>query len=492
VFTREELLSAAATTPVGGALPETFPGAATDSRTVEPGGLFVALRGAAMDGHRFIPDAVRRGAGAILCAREDEEARAQGVTQLVVTDPLATLHRLAREHLTCQPGTVVVGVAGSNGKTSVKEAVAALLGRLAPTLKTTGNLNTETGVPVSLLRLRPEHRYAVIEMGAQTVGEVALLCRVAPPRIGVVTVVGPEHLEFFGSMENVIRAEGEIIDALPPDGLAVLNADDPHVRAMAGRTTARIVTYGRSPDADVRATEIGGDTLRGRCFTLVAGGEHARVQLSLPGEHAVTTALAAAAVALSCGLPLADVAAGLEALRPAKRRGEVMRGANGSTLIDDSYNANRQSAEAAIATLHGANARQAGQGGGRRWFVFGDMLELGTASPGEHAGVGTAVAEAGLDELVLVGQDAAATAQAALRAGMPAERVHLFAAPLAAREALSQARMEAARYVRERLRPGDIVLVKGSLGVGMDAVVAALVDAGDLSAPPGRGFAPDH
>jgi UDP-N-acetylmuramoyl-tripeptide--D-alanyl-D-alanine ligase len=362
-------------------------------------------------------------------------------------------------------------VAGSNGKTSVKEAIAALLARLAPTLKTAGNLNTETGVPVCLLRLTPEHRYAVIEMGAQTVGEVALLCRVAPPRIGVVTVIGPEHLEFFGSLENVIQAEGEIVEALPADGIAVLNADDPHVRSMDRRTQAHVVSYGRSPRADVRALRISGDTLRGLRFTLAVGDERARVQLHLPGEHAVTTALAAAAAALACGMQLPQIALALAELRPAKRRGEIKRGANGATLVDDSYNANRQSAEAAITTLRGAKPCA----GGRRWFVFGDMLELGAYSLAEHAAVGVAAAT-GLDELALVGQDVRATAEAALRAGMPAERVHLFAAPLADREALSRARLEAARYVRERVGPCDIVLVKGSLGVGMDAVVAELVE----------------
>jgi len=485
MFTREELLSAAETLPVGGALPERFAGAATDSRQVQPGELFIALRGAVMDGHRFIADAARAGAGAILCARLDVEARERGVPQLIVADPLATLHRLAHEHLLRQPWTEVIGVAGSNGKTSVKEAIAALLARLSPTLKTTGNLNTETGVPICLLRLGPEHRYAVIEMGAQTVGEVALLCRVAPPRIAVVTVVGPEHLEFFGSLENVIQAEGEIVDALPADGLAVLNADDPHVRDMARRTSARVTSYGRSRPADVRALRVTGDTLYGRRFTLAVGDERARVTLHLPGEHAVTTALAAAAVALSCGMSLPEAAAALEGLRPAKRRGEVKRGANGSTLVDDSYNANRQSAEAAIVTLSGAKTGA----GGRRWLILGDMLELGAYSPAEHAAVGETAAKAGLDELVLVGQDVRATAEAALRTGMPAERVHLFAAPLVDREALAQARLEAAHYVRERLTPGDVVLVKGSLGVGMDAVVAELVDPSGLSAQPAPSLA---
>jgi UDP-N-acetylmuramoyl-tripeptide--D-alanyl-D-alanine ligase len=471
VFTREELLEAVEGEVVGGELPPRFPGAAIDSRQVREGELFVALRGAALDGHRFIGAAVAAGAAAVLCACPDPEALARGVAQVVVPNPLPTLQELARRHLARQPYTRVVGVAGSNGKTSVKEATAALLAHLGPTLKTTGNLNTETGVPVSLLRLESEHRFAVIEMGAQVPGEVALLCRVAPPQIGVVTVVGPEHLEFFGSMENVIQAEGEIVEALPADALAILNADDLHVRGMARRTPARVQTYGRAARADVRALRVTGDTLHGLRFTLAFEGERARVHLGLPGEHAVTTALAAAAVALACGMRVSAAAAALAEIRPVKRRGEIKRGVNGSTLVDDSYNANRQSAVASLATLRGARLCE----GGRRWFVFGDMLELGGYSPDEHAGVGMAAASIGLDELVLVGADVRATAAAALAAGMPPERVHLFAAPLEDHTALAHARLEAALYVRERLRPCDVALVKGSLGVGMDAIVAELL-----------------
>src|SRR6185312_15040177 len=268
MFTGEELLTATAGVVVGGALPPIFPGAAIDSRQVRPGELFVAIRGETTDGHRFIAAAVEHGAAAILCAQPDSEALERGVPHVVVADPLAALQETARQRLARQPETRVIAVAGSNGKTSVKEATAALLEQLAPTLRTTGNLNTETGVPISLLRLLPEHRYAVIEMGAQRVGEVAALCRIAPPEIAVVTVVGPEHLEFFGGMAQVIQAEGEIVDALAADGLAILNADDADVVNMASRTQARILTYGRAEGADVRAVDVKGDTLTGLSFTL--------------------------------------------------------------------------------------------------------------------------------------------------------------------------------------------------------------------------------
>lgn len=480
MFTRDELIAAAGVQPLGGALPPRFEGGAVDSRAVRPGELFVALKGEQTDGYYYIPQAVEARAAAILCARPHDEATAHGVPQLVVPDPLAALQRLARERLRCQPEARVIAITGSNGKTSVKEATATLLQHLAPTLKTEGNLNTETGLPLTLLRLLPEHRFAVLEMGAQWVGEITALCRIAPPDIAVCTVVGPEHLEFFGSLEGVADGESEAVAALSPQGVAVLNGDDPVVRNMARRTQACVVTYGRRPGAQVRALRVWGDPLTGLRFTLAHGGQQVRVMLHTPGAHAVTTALAASAVALACGMDLERIAAALGEIRPVKRRGEVKPAVNGATLVDDSYNANRQSAIAAVELLRGAKVVP----GGRRVFVFGDMLELGDYATAEHAAVGTAAASANLDALVLVGSDVAATAEAALQAGLPADRVHLFAAPLADHSALAAARQSAAALVREALRPGDVVLVKGSLGVGMDAIVKELATTSPSAAPP--------
>jgi UDP-N-acetylmuramoyl-tripeptide--D-alanyl-D-alanine ligase len=473
LFTGKELLAATVGNVVGGALPDVFPGAAIDSRQVQHGQLFVAIRGETTDGHRYIGAAVARGAAAILCARPDAAALEHGIAQVLVPDPLVALQETARLRLARQPQTRVIAVAGSNGKTSVKEATAALLERLGPTLRTTGNLNTETGVPVALLRLLPEDRYAVIEMGAQRVGEVAALCRIAPPATAVVTVVGPEHLEYFGGMAQVIQAEGEIVDALPSDGLAILNQDDPDVRGMASRTQARILTYGRDALSDVSAVDVSGDTLTGLAFTLTSAGQMAPVQLHLPGAHAVSTALAAAAAALSCGMPLEAVAEALGSLRPAQRRGEIKAGVNGCVVIDDSYNSNRQSALAALETLRGARI----PAGARRWFVFGDMLELGAYSPAEHAAVGEALARGEIERAVLVGEDTRSTYEAALAAGLGPERITYFPAALNQPEELARAKSQAAALVHAEVAPGDLVLVKGSLGIGMDVVVAALVGA---------------
>ncbi|HEY7984140.1 MAG TPA: UDP-N-acetylmuramoyl-tripeptide--D-alanyl-D-alanine ligase [Ktedonobacterales bacterium] len=472
MFTRAELLAAAGVAPRGAALPERFSGAAVDSRLVRPGELFVALCGTQTDGHRFIPDAIAAGASAVLCANMYQPAGGTMIAQINVADPLQVLQDLARARLARQRGVTVVGITGSSGKTSTKEAIAALLARLAPTHKTPASFNTETGLPLTILGLEPRHRFAVLEMGAQWVGEIAMLCRIAPPQIGVVTAVGPAHLQYFGSIEAVERGKSELAQALPPAGLAVLNADDERVRRMAGKTAARVVTFGRARAADVRALRLAGDPLLGLRFTLAAGGATARVRLRIPGAYAVYTALAAAAVALDRGLPLAEVAAGLGELRAPKRRGEIKPGVNGSTVVDDSYNANRQSVEGALALLGAAHVAP----GGRRWAVLGDMFELGAHAAAEHAQVGATVA-ATADELVAIGADARHLAVAARQAGMAAARIHLCAANPEDAAALAAARDAAAALLRERLRPGDIVLVKGSLGMGMDAIVRQITSA---------------
>jgi UDP-N-acetylmuramoyl-tripeptide--D-alanyl-D-alanine ligase len=474
MFTRAELLAAAGVHPTDGALPARLPGAAVDSRLVLPGQLFVALRGSQTDGQRFIANAVEAGASAVLCAAADPTATARHIPQLVVADPLAVLQQLARARLARQPQTVVVAITGSAGKTSTKEAVAALLAQRAPTLKTPASFNTETGLPLTVLGLEPEHRYAVLEMGAQWVGEIAMLCGIAPPRISVVTRVGPAHLEYFGSIERVAMAKSELVRALPAEGIAILNDDDPRVRRMARLTPARVVTYGRRARADVRALRVSGDPLRGLRFTLAYSGAQARVQLRIPGEHGVSTALAAAAVALQCDLAIEAVAEGLGELCPPKRRGELKPGRNGSLIIDDSYNANRQSVTAALALLRAGHAPP----GARRWAVLGDMFELGEYAAAEHALVGAAVAGTA-DEVVVIGEYADELARAARATGMAATRIHCFAVDVDDPAALAQARRAAATLVGERVAPGDLVLVKGSLGMGMDAVVAALQESDD-------------
>src|SRR5579875_487830 len=245
-----------------------FNAAQHDSRQIMPGDLFVAIKGEHVDGHRFIPSVARAGASGALCTQPASDVPADFL-QIVVPDVIKALHGTARVRASRQQHTTLIGITGSNGKTSTKEAIAAVLSHKAPTLKTLASYNNEIGYPLTLLRLEPEHRYAVLEMGAQWVGELAWLCRtIARPHWSVITNVGSAHLEFFKSVEGIVQAKGELVEALPPDGIAFLNYDDPRVRGMAARTQARVVYYGTAEQAEVRAIPDGGDPLRGRRFLL--------------------------------------------------------------------------------------------------------------------------------------------------------------------------------------------------------------------------------
>ena len=447
-----------------------FRSAHHDSRQIEPGDLFVAIKGAQVDGHRFIAAAARAGAIAALCSEPATDLPADFI-QIVVPDVVKALHATARTRALGQQDTVFIGITGSNGKTSTKEAVAAVLSRKAPTLKTQASYNTEIGYPLTLLRLEPQHRYAVLEMGAQWVGELAWLCTIAAPNWSLITNVGSSHLEYFGSQERIAIAKSELVQVLAPDGLAILNYDDPNVQAMHTKTRARVLYYGTSAQADVRASTIGGDTLRGHSFTLHYQGQQVRVQLHIPGEHGITIALAAAAAGLAAEMPLEEVATALETLVPFKRRGEIKPGPNGSTLIDDSYNANRQSILAIARAMHEASIDPAG----RRWAVLGDILQLGSYAQEEHHAVGQELASL-VDFLVAIGEQARFYAKGALDAGMPAKHVHYYAASLENRTELEAAKRAAAQLLKEQVHSEDLILLKASLGLGMDTLLAMLQD----------------
>src|SRR5438067_3454484 len=321
----------------------TFRSAHHDSRQIQPGDLFVAIKGTNVDGHSFIPDVAHSGALGTLCSEPAHDVP-PNFLQIVVPDVVEALHATARVRTQHQQNTTLIGITGSNGKTSTKEAIAAVLSSKAPTLKTQASYNNEIGYPLTLLRLEPQHRYAVLEMGAQWVGELAWLCNtIARPDWSIITSIGAAHLEFFGSQERVLIAKTELVQALTADGLAILNYNDINVRGMSNKTRAQVLFYGLGDGAEVRGNDIGGDTLFGRSFTLHYHEQQRRVQLHLPGEHGVTIALAAAAAGCAAQVPLDDIAAGLEALAPTKGRCEIKSGPNGSVLIDDTYNANRQS-----------------------------------------------------------------------------------------------------------------------------------------------------
>jgi len=428
--------------------------AAVDSRLVEPGMLFVALAGERTDGHRFLELAAAAGAAAMLVRELPTGTNLPpDVGVIEVADPLAGLHALAAAwRRRFQP--LVVGVTGSIAKTSTKDAIAAVLGARFVTLKNEGNQNNEVGLPITVLRLGPEHGAAVLEMGMYVGGEIAELAAIAEPRIGVVTAVHSVHLSRIGSLDAIERAKGELIEALPRNGTAVLNADDDRVRRMGARGPATVVTYGFAADADVRADDIRSNGAAGMAFGLVAGGASPEpMAIGTLGRHAVHNALAAAAVGLATGLSIAEVRRGLAAARVSEHRGELIV-AGPMRLLDDTYNASPRSVRAALELLASLP--------GRRVAVLGVMLELGDAGPAGHVEVGHAAAELA-DVLVVVGDDAHGIAEGARAAGLPNERLIVVPDLSAAADTLAQ-----------RLQPGDVVLFKASRGVAMERLVEAV------------------
>ncbi|MFL5674697.1 MAG: UDP-N-acetylmuramoyl-tripeptide--D-alanyl-D-alanine ligase [Chloroflexota bacterium] len=428
-------------------------GAAVDSRLVEPGQVFVALPGERTDGHAYISDAIARGAAAIVVTRPIADPAALGdVTAVRVADPLAALAALATGwRALFDP--LVVGVTGSIAKTSTKEAVAAVLGHRFRTLRNEGNQNNEVGLPLTVLRLRPEHEAAVFEMGMYVGGEIADLARIARPRIGIVTAVQAVHLSRIGSLAAIEQAKGELLEALPPDGVAILNADDPIVRKMGARTTARAVSYGFAPDADVRAESVESLGIDGMRFKLRTAGGNRTVTIPALGRLSVHNGLAAAAVGLAAGMSLDDIAGGLADGWSAPHRVAVVR-LGGVTVVDDSYNASPGSVTAALDLLEGLP--------GRRGAVLGEMLELGDASEDGHREVGERAGRT-LDWLMVVGPGAAGIADGAEAAGLDRSAIVRVRDAEAALGALTP-----------RLRDGDVVLVKASRGIGLDTVVDGL------------------
>lgn len=412
-----------------------------DSRKVRPGGLFVAFVGEKADGHDFAQAALDAGAVAVLGTRE-----VAGVPMILVEDARAAMGTLARAVVDRLPQLTVVGVTGSSGKTSTKDMIAQLVARLGPTVAPPGSFNNELGHPYTVLQADAETRFLVLEKGARGPGHVRYLCQVAPPRIAVVLNVGVAHVGEFGSVEQIAAAKGELVEALSADGVAVLNADDERVRAMAGRTRARVVLVGEADDAAVRARDVVLDE-RGRAsYTLVTPAGAAPVRLGLTGRHQVGNSLAAAAVALEVGMPLADVAAALGELRPVStRRMDVFDRPDGVTVIDDSYNANPASMAAALRAL-------AELGRNRRTIaVLGYMAELGEFERDGHEQVGRLAADLGIDRLLVVTELAA-----------PIHHAASAVATWGGKSVLVSDQAAAIEVLRRELRPGDAVLVKGS------------------------------
>jgi UDP-N-acetylmuramoyl-tripeptide--D-alanyl-D-alanine ligase len=427
--------------------PMKFRHAVADSRKAGKNDIFVALPGEHADGHDFVADAAHRGATAAIVGRPVEA----DLALYVVHDPLKALQSLAWVRRQARTNVKVVAVTGSVGKTTTKELTAAVLATRYPLLKNEGNLNSEIGLPLVLLELTRRHRRAVLEMGMWGKGEIALLCDIALPDVGIVTNVGPAHMERLGSIEAIIDAKAELVEALDEDGTAVLNADDPHVAAMAERTPANVVTYGLSPEADVRAEDVESHGLSGVKFTLVHGDERASVYSRLPGVPLVHNALAAAAAGIIDGLDVADVAAALSEAQIPMRVAQH-RGVNGSTIIDDTYNASPASMRAALDLL--------GEVPGRRFAVLGDMRELGDASMDGHREVGRRAAEIA-DVIYAVGDLGRWIGDAAIEAGHG--DVHI-----------AMDKTGIAKALLPQLSPGDVVLLKGSRALELETLVGEL------------------
>ncbi len=430
-----------------------------DSRQAEAGALFAALPGEHADGHDYARSAVRAGAVGVLASRPC------GVPAVVVDDVTAALGRVARRVRDRLPGLTVIGVTGSSGKTGTKDLLAGLLAELGPTVAAVESYNNEIGHPLTVLRADHTTRHLVLELSARGSGHIAALAEIAPPTVGVVLNVGTAHLGEFGTRAAIARAKSELVEALPADGVAVLNADDLYVAQMAGRTNARVVSYGVSRGATVRAQQVRLDE-RGRSrFTLTTPEGTAPVELRLFGEHQVGNSLAAAAVARELGMPVAAVAGALSRATPVSRwRMDVRDRADGVTVVNDAYNANPESVRAAL----GAVAAMAGNH--RTWAVLGEMAELGDASAEEHRGVGALLDTMGVAGVVTVGPGAEPVAwgvRPAVGTGGRPETVSVSDAEAAV------------AALRERLRPGDVVLVKGSRVAGLERVASALLESPD-------------
>ncbi|MDT8901690.1 UDP-N-acetylmuramoyl-tripeptide--D-alanyl-D-alanine ligase [Anaeroselena agilis] len=447
-FTVSQILEATGGTLVGAVHRQTFGGVSTDTRTIKRGDLFIALKGDNFDGHDFILRAVENGAaGVIVSGRETYVP--EKTTAILVPDTLAALQDLARYHRR-RFDIPVVGITGSNGKTTTKDMTAAVLSGRLRVLKTQANYNNDIGLPQTLLGLDAGHQAAVVEMGMRARGEISRLAAVAAPTVAVITNVGETHVEVLGSVENIAAAKGELVEALAADGVAILNADLPLVRAMQAKTAARVVLYGLGPEAGVRAENIVAGE-RATAFDCVHPGGHFSVTVPAVGKHNIYNALAAIAVGLELGLSPDEINAGLATFQASAMR-LAIETLGPYTVINDAYNASPLSMQAAVETL-GTVAR------GRKVAVLGDMLELGELAAAAHSQVGEQLADNGVEVVVTVGEQARHIAAAALAGGVKVA-------------VACEGHGEAAEALRKLLRPGDTVLVKGSRGMKMEKMLS--------------------
>jgi UDP-N-acetylmuramoyl-tripeptide--D-alanyl-D-alanine ligase len=430
-------------------------GISIDSRTIKEGELFVAIKGDRFDGHDFVPEVIKKGAWGALVDRSTLETKYGSLGSLKnivpVEDTIFTLQEMAHMHRE-KFAIPVVGITGSNGKTTTKEMLAGILKQKGPVHKNEGNLNNHIGVPLTLLKLDRRHRSSVVEMGMSATGEIDTLARLVSPDVGVITNIGPAHLEFLGTMDMVAQAKAELLSNLKSDGTAVLNADDRYFTTLRNKCSGRVLSFGIEDEADVRAFDI----RQGKDFTdMTIGADGSTVKVRLPaiGRHNIYNALAAAAGAEAVGMSLDAVKYGLEDFSPVAMRSELKQ-IKGRTVLADYYNANPGSVQAALETLISLRA------GRRSVAVLGDMLELGETAADAHREVGRTAARLGVDVIIAMGTLSKHILDGAIEAGMPKDRV-----------IMAGSHAEAAALLKERSRNGDAVLIKGSRGMKMEKIL---------------------
>ena len=460
MWSREEILLITCGEMVREGRERVFGAIVTDSKRAKRGSVFVALRGERLDGHAFLKDAASRGAACLIVEGWDPVTRLREATVIKVRDTLKALGDLAHYRRSVV-APKVLAITGSNGKTTTKEMVAAILERASVqgqplrgrVLKTEGNYNNLVGLPLTLLRLQGKERVAVVELGTSHPGEIARLTQIAAPNIGLVTSVAPAHLAGFGNLAGVAREKGELYRGLNPGGIAVINLDDPWVRRLGGRFKGEKITFGKG--GDVRAESRRPLGASGTEFTLRVGGARRRVRLKLCGEHNLANALGAAAMAYGLGAGLEAMQRGLESMKafPMRMAVEKWRGVG---IINDAYNANPASMKAALETLRQIEAT------GEKVAILGDMLELGRETRQRHAELGKEAARLDVDRLYLLGAQAARVKEGALLAGMKEDQVLVGRSP-----------RDIARRLGRHVRAGDWLLFKGSRGMKMETVLDA-------------------
>ncbi len=433
-------------------------GVSTDTRSLRPGDLFFALVGENTDGHTYIPRAIESGAGGVIVSDAGAVPAVADVAVIQVDDPLWALGDLAKYYRS-KFDVRVIGITGSVGKTTTKEMLAAIFERKWKVLRNPVNYNNEIGVPLTLFQLDRTHEVCVIEMAMRALGEIRRLAVIAQPSVGIITNVGISHIERLGSQGVIADAKAELLAELPPDGLAILNAEDGYFPVMSERYSGRVISFGSCPDADVRAGKMKSLKDGRYSFNLACKAGSVEVHMPVLGYHNVYNALAAAAAAYGVGLDMETIREGLESFATPAMRMELVKSKSGYAVLNDAYNASPASVVAALRTL------AALQGYKRKIAVLGDMLELGDYGPKAHSDLGNTVKVNGIGMLVTVGSLAREIANGAKAAGLPEDAIRSYGDSI-----------EAAGKLKGEVRPGDVILVKGSRAVKMEEIVRVLVD----------------